>query len=118
MSTDPYSLNPRSSRRYIRGRTAKVEFVDTDPRPLPSPESGSTPEGNPERSGGAAAASSDATASSAIAFLACPLCGWDKRVARSKVVSSLRGHYGYKHPERRLPEPRECVAAIVATPKR
>jgi hypothetical protein len=37
-----------------------------------------------------------------------PHCVWTKRLWRDGVVASLRGHYGYQHPERRLPENREA----------
>lgn len=63
-----------------------VRFVDTDPRPM-------TPESQPE-----------------MFHVACPEpeCSWEKRIARGIVTASLRGHYGYRHPERRLPDRRDA----------
>lgn len=60
-----------------------VRFRDTDPRPLET------------------------------VSLACPEtgCGWVKVQPVDGIVASLRGHYGYKHPERRLPDRREAREA-------
>jgi hypothetical protein len=44
--------------------------------------------------------------------ISCDRCDWRKGIVRDKAVRSLRGHYGYAHPERRPPEPRECEARI------
>ncbi|QGJ95276.1 hypothetical protein QDA11_gp57 [Microbacterium phage Jayden] len=41
-----------------------------------------------------------------------PQCSWSKRLWRDEAHASLRGHYGYWHPQRRLPEKREAMAAI------
>jgi hypothetical protein len=40
----------------------------------------------------------------------CDRCPWSKPVLPEKVAHSLRGHYGYAHPERRLPTPAQCIA--------
>ncbi|QGJ89468.1 hypothetical protein PBI_SMARTIES_64 [Microbacterium phage Smarties] len=41
-----------------------------------------------------------------------PACSWSKVLWEEEAHLSLRGHYGYWHPERRLPEKRESLAAL------
>ncbi|QNL30269.1 hypothetical protein SEA_CLEARASMUD_59 [Microbacterium phage ClearAsMud] len=45
--------------------------------------------------------------------LRCPEsgCDWSKVLWSDEVFLSLRGHYGYWHPQRRLPEAREAREA-------
>lgn len=47
-----------------------------------------------------------------VVHVTCDRCPWVKDVDATKVVASLRGHYGYMHPERRMPDPSECLARI------
>ncbi|QGJ97045.1 hypothetical protein PBI_TEAMOCIL_58 [Microbacterium phage Teamocil] len=40
-----------------------------------------------------------------------PGCPWSKSLWLDEAHASLCGHYGYWHPQRRLPEKRETLAA-------
>lgn len=110
--------------KYTPGKRAQVRFRP-DPAENPAPssaaagqarqgkESGSSFKGNRSRSGRAAAPTTDMRAERRTAILECPRCGWSKEVAWGKVIESFRGHYGYAHPERRLPSPGECFGAVI-----
>jgi hypothetical protein len=79
-------------------------------------EHGRPIQGNPSRSDGAAAPIRDAQPRRRTAekvTLHCTRCGWKKSIVAKKVVASYRGHYGYAHPNLRLPEPYECRDAVV-----
>ncbi|QDP45449.1 hypothetical protein SEA_PIPERSANSNOM_56 [Microbacterium phage PiperSansNom] len=40
-----------------------------------------------------------------------PGCSWSKMLWSDEVYDSLRGHYGLRHPERRLPDRRDAREA-------
>jgi hypothetical protein len=75
-----------------------VSFRDTDPRPKPQPKKETI--------------RIVVRAPAKKVTVSCDRCSWTKAVLPDKAVPSIRGHYGYAHPERRLPEQAEARALI------
>lgn len=104
---------PNARRSKVRFKPDPVERDDTPMAFAPRNhvrEHGRSFQGNPSRSDGAAAPIRKSPSGERVA-LTCTHCGWTKQVLTEKVVASYRGHFGYAHPNRRLPEPFECRRA-------